>query len=44
MKENLRNASERSSAKKTRKFETEQCEFKKNNKFVTDGFNWLKDV
>ena len=25
---------------KTRKYEIESCEFKKDNKFVTDDFNW----
>ena len=41
MKENLKNVNE-----KTKKYKTEQCEFKdsKNNEFVTDDFNWLKDV
>ena len=28
----------------TRRYETEQCEFKRNNEFVTDDFNWLKNV
>ena len=43
MKENLRNVGERSSSKKQEN-EIEQCEFKKNIEFVTDDFNWLKDV
>ena len=30
--------------KKTRKYEIEQCDVKKNDEFVTDDFNWLKDV
>ena len=29
---------------KTRKIETDQCEFKNNTEFVTDDFNWLKNV
>ena len=29
---------------KTKKYETEQCEFKKNNELVTDNFNWLEEV
>ena len=29
---------------KNRKYETELCEFKKNNEFGTDDFHWLKDV
>ena len=43
MKENLRNVGERSSSKKQEN-KIEQCEFKKNIEFVTDDFNWLKDV
>ena len=39
MKENLRNASE-----KQKKYEIEQCKFKKNNELVTGDFNWLKDL
>ena len=44
IKENVRNVSEHSSAEKTRKYEIEQYKFKKNNQFVTNDFNWLKDV
>ena len=29
---------------KTRKIETDQCEFKNNTEFVTDDFKWLKNV
>ena len=43
-KENVRNVSERNSAKTTRKYELEQYESKKNNEFLTGNFNWLKDV
>ena len=43
MKENLRNVGERSSSKKQEN-KIEQCEFKKNIEFVTDDFNWLKDL
>ena len=43
MKENLRNVGKRSSSKKQEN-KIEQCEFKKNIEFVTDDFNWLKDV
>ena len=40
MKENVRNVSERSSAEEQKKYEIEQCEFKK-NKFVNNLCDWL---
>ena len=44
VKENVRNTSERSSAEKQENMRLNSVISKKNNEFVTAGFNWLKDV